>query len=254
MKNKNLIFSTTSEAKLTIIGVGPGDPSLLTLAAVQAIQDSSVVAYPISKEGQISLAANIASRWISDEKIQIPLVFPMVVEVEKLRKAWRYAGDQLAKKVANGHQVVFLCQGDVSLFATSSYLLLDIKSNHPKCPIKVIPGINSFSAAAAIAHLPLAIHQEQLLIMPTPEHEMALETLLKEAFSAGRVLVLLKLGKRWPWVRDVLARMNLLEDALIAQRIGFPDEKIIKSSEMNRDECPYFSLLIIRQSWPALIN
>lgn len=254
MHLKILQFSANTEAKLTLVGVGPGDPSLLTLAAIQAIEKATVVAFPISKEGGDSLAADIASKWILKEKKKIPLVFPMVLEEEPLKKAWRYASDQLAVEVANGEQVVFLSQGDVSLFSTSSYLLFEIKSNYPQCPITIIPGVNSFSAAAAIGCLPLAMQQEQLLILPTPEDPNTLETLIRESEILGRVLVLLKLGKRWHWVRNLLERMNLLEDALFAQRVGLSDQKIIKSIELPGNECPYFSLLIIRQSFPKILS
>ena len=252
MHSNNLKFSPNSNNRLTFVGVGPGDSSLLTLAAIQAIQEATVVAFPVSKEGGTSMALTIASKWISKDQKRIPLFLPMLVQEEALRKAWRIAGNKLAIEVANMEQVVFLCQGDVSLFATSSYLLFDIKENYPKCPIKIVPGINSFSAAAAIAHLPLAMQKEQLLIMPTPDDPKLLEGFIKEAGSYERILVLLKLGKRWSWVRDLLESMNLLENAVFAQRVGFSDEKVTKSIQVPGDECPYFSLLIIRQSWPNL--
>tara|TARA_Y100001968_G_C19450024_1_gene767914 strand:- start:4799 stop:5563 length:765 start_codon:yes stop_codon:yes gene_type:complete len=249
MHSEDLKPSENSEANLTLIGVGPGDPSLLTLAAIQAIQDATVIAFPVSKDGESSLAANIASRWISKEKKKFSLVFPMLLDKEILAKAWRDAGEKLAIEVANGERVVFLCQGDASLFATSSYVLFDIKSNYPECPIRIIPGVNSFSAAAAIAHMPLTMQKEQLLIIPTPEDPDILEDLIDEAENKGRVLVLLKLGKRWLWVRDLLEKKNLLESTVFAQRIGFSDQKIKKSIDIPRTELPYFSLLIIRQCW-----
>ena len=242
-----------SNACLTLVGVGPGDPALLTLAAVKAIQESTVVAYPISKEGEGSLAAKIAAKWITEEKKQLPLIFPMVNEVHPRKEAWRKAGDRLVMAVEDGQRVVFLCQGDVSLFSSSSYLLLEIKLSHPKCPIKLVPGVNSFSAAAAIGHWPLALQQDQLLITPTPENPEILEKLLKESASLRRVVVLLKLGCRWTWVRPLLEKMNLLEASLFAQRVGLADEKVISSSEVPANSRPYFSLLLIRQGWPDVM-
>lgn len=248
-----LQFNSKSNAFLTIVGVGPGDPSLITLGAVQAIKESSIVAFPVSDIGGKSLAANIASAWISEDQKKMPLFFPMISEIEPRKKAWRDAAEKLVREVANQEQVVFLCHGDVSLFASSAYVLFDIKSNYPECPVKIIPGITSYSAAAAVAHLPLALQQEQLLILPTPDDPQDLEDLFREAALLGRIIVLLKLGKRWIWVKDILRKMNLLEDTIFVKRVGFEDQKVIKSSLVSETESTYFSLLIVRQSLPKII-
>ena len=254
MTTVNLQFSTSHKTCLTLVGVGPGDPSLLTLGAVKAIQDSSLVSFPVSKEGEESLAASIASSWISEDKRILPLIFPMVSEIEPRIKAWRNAGEKLALEVANGEQVVFLCQGDVSLFATGSYLFFDIKSHYPKCPIRIIPGINSFSAAAACGHWPLSMQKEQLLVIPTPDNSETLKSILQESASYERIVVLLKLGNRWRWVRPLLEKMNLLENSLFAKRVGFPDQKVSKSNQISEFESTYFSLLIIRQNFPNFLS
>ncbi len=253
MLTSNLKFNSNPEAQLILIGVGPGDPSLLTLAAVEAIKQATVVAFPVPKFGGNSFAADIASPWIEQGKKKIPLIFPMVSELELKKQAWREASEKLAFEVSNGEQVAFLCVGDVSLFATGSYLLLDIKSNYPECPIKIIPGINSFSAAAAAGHCPLGMQQEQLLITPTPEEPETLESLLQEARSLERILVLMKLGKRWSWVRPLLEKMNLLEETLFAKKVGFPDQKIMYSIDVPPGECDYFSLLLVRQNWNKIL-
>tara|TARA_Y100001968_G_scaffold201299_1_gene184844 strand:- start:813 stop:1154 length:342 start_codon:yes stop_codon:yes gene_type:complete len=101
---------------LTIIGVGPGDPSLLTLAAVDAIRESTVVSYPVSIRGGESLAEKIASKWITKDKKKLPLLFPMVDDQNTLKSAWRVAGKTLMKMAYGGEKVVFLSQGDISLF------------------------------------------------------------------------------------------------------------------------------------------
>ncbi|WP_320665006.1 precorrin-2 C(20)-methyltransferase [Prochlorococcus sp. MIT 1223] len=246
-------MSSYTKGQLTIVGLGPGDPSLLTLAAVKAIKEASVVAFPVSATGGESLALKIASDWITTGQKKIPLTFPMVADVELRKIAWSLSSDQLAKEVSKGEQVVFLCQGDSSLFATSSYLLLALKFNYPNCPVNIIPGINSFSAAAAVSQLPLGFQQEQLLIVPIPSKKETLETLLREVVEKRRILVLLKLGQKWIWVRPLLDEMNLLEDSVFAQRIGFDDQKVMKARDVPQSECPYFSLLIIRQTWPDVL-
>ena len=154
---------------LTIAGLGPGDPSLLTLAAVDAIQESTVVSYPVSTRGGDSLAEKIASKWITKDKKKLPLHFPMVDDQNTLKSAWRVAGNELMKMVDKGERVVFLAQGDISLFSTGSYLSKELEKYHPECVVKLIPGVTSFSAAAAKSKLPLAFQEEELLVLPVPD-------------------------------------------------------------------------------------
>tara|TARA_B100000700_G_scaffold11629_1_gene11790 strand:- start:345 stop:1073 length:729 start_codon:yes stop_codon:yes gene_type:complete len=238
---------------LTITGVGPGDPSLLTVAAVNAIRDSTVVSYPVSIRGGESLAEKIASQWISKDKKKLPLHFPMVDDQSMLKKAWRVAGNELMKMVEKGERVVFLSQGDISLFSTGSYLSKVLEKYHPECVVKLIPGVTSFSAAAAISKLPLAFQEEQLLVVPVPNMSDELKVMLSEATRMKRVVVLLKLGKKWKWVKPLLKELDLLESSIFAERVGLSDQRIFMASNLSSESRPYFSLLLIRQGWPSIM-
>ena len=250
---------------LTLVGVGPGDPQLLTVAAVQAIEAAAVVAYPVAREGAAGMAATIAAPWIAAAQRRMPLLFPMVSEAAPRIAAWHAATDALALEVAAGQQVVLLCEGDASLFASCSYVLLAMAERHPACPLGVIPGITSVAAAAAAATgaglpFPLALQGEGLLIRPTPESPAELEALLDWAsgpgatgLSAQTTLALLKLGHRWAWVRPLLASRGLLDQALFAQRVGWPEQLLAPAAAVPASEQPYFSLLLIRQGWPAVL-
>tara|TARA_Y100001968_G_scaffold264094_1_gene252859 strand:- start:338 stop:1066 length:729 start_codon:yes stop_codon:yes gene_type:complete len=238
---------------LTITGVGPGDPSLLTLAAIEAIQDSTVVAYPVPYVGAESLAEKIASKWISEDKKKLPLHFPMVDDQKTLKNAWRVAGNKLMTMVKEGERVVFLAQGDISLFSTGSYLSKELEKYHPDCVVKLIPGITSFAAAAATSKLPLAFQEEQLLVVPVPEVPNDLKVILCESVLMKRVVVLLKLGKKWTWVKPLLKELDLLESTIFVEKVGFPDQQILRASNLSSKSRPYFSLLMIRQSWPSIM-
>ena len=235
---------------LTIAGVGPGDPSLLTLAAVDAIQESTVVSYPVSTRGGDSLADKITSKWITKDKKKLPLHFPMVDDQNTLKSAWRVAGRELMKMVDKGERVVFLAQGDISLFSTGSYLSKELEKYHPECVVKLIPGVTSFSAAAAKSKLPLAFQEEELLVLPVPDSYDELKSILSDAASKKRVVVLLKLGKKWEWVKLLLEELDLIKISIFAERIGFSDQQILRASDLPSGTMPYFSLLLIRQSWP----
>ena len=155
--------------------------------------------------------------------------------------------------MAAGRAVALLCEGEVSLFATSSYVLLSIRRFHPHCPIRLIPGIGAVAAAAAAGAWPLALQQEGLLIRPTPDDGRELELLLEQAAANQWVLALLKLGRRWSWVRPLLERRELLEGALFARRVGWPDQLVGSAAAVPASEAPYFSLLLIRQGWPLVL-
>ena len=240
------------------MGVGPGDPELITVAAQRALAAAAVVAYPVANPGADGMAARIAEPWIAPQQRRLPLLFPMVAEAEPRRTAWHGAADALAAEVAAGHAVVLLCEGDSSLYASCSYVLLALGQRHPGCPVQVIPGITAASAAAAAAASqglawPLALQQEALLIRPTPETPEQLERLLDQAAAGAMVLALLKLGRRWPWVRACLEARGLLQQALFAQRVGWPDQLLAPAARVPAAEQPYFSLLLIRQGWPAVL-
>ena len=240
-------------AGLTVVGVGPGDPDLLTLAAVRAIERAQVVAMPVAGEGIESMAATIASAWIRSDQRQLPLVFPMVEAASPRRDAWHRAAAAIAAEVEQGHAVVLLCEGDASLFATASYVLLALQQCHPRCPVAVVPGITAISAAAAAASWPLALQQDQLLVMPCPDQPEDLGTALDQAAAQTRVLALLKLGRRWRWVRPLLEQQCLLAGALFAERVGWPDQCVQPAESVAVGERPYFSLLLIRQGWPSVL-
>ena len=100
---------------------------------------------------------------------------------------------------------------------------------------------------------PLALQQEGVLIRPCPDRVSDLERLLESAESSSRVLALIKLGQRWPWVRACLERRQLLEASLFAQRVGWPDQVLARAIEIPAESKPYFSLLLIRQTWPEVL-
>jgi len=246
-------LTTARPCGLTVVGVGPGDPELITVAAQRAIAAATVVAYPVASLERVGMAAQIAEPWIVPTQQRLPLLFPMVQEAEPRQQAWQHAAAAVAAAVAAGERVVFLCEGDCSLFASSSYLLLALKAEAPELPVRVIPGITAASATAAAARWPLALQDEQLQVVPLPDQPDQARQLLINARDHGQPIVLLKVGRRWRWLRPLLEELELLECALYGERVGWPDQVVLPAASVPAEERPYFSLVLLRPAWPAVL-
>jgi len=248
----------SAPAGVTLVGVGPGDPELLTVKAVRALAAAAVVAYPVAEPGGEGMAVRIAAPWIRPDQRHLPLHFPMVEAADPRRAAWHAAAQALVAEVAAGSMVALLCEGDTSLYASCSYVLLALAERQPAFALRVIPGITAVAAAAAAASSqgmpwPLALQQEALWIRPTPESPQQLERLLDDAAASDAVLALLKLGRRWRWVQPLLAERGLLASALFARRVGWSDQLLLAADQVPAQAQPYFSLLLVRQSWPEVL-
>ena len=230
---------------LTVVGVGPGDCSLLTIAAVQAIKKAKVIVFPISSDYKKSSAAEIVKEYIKFKK-KIPIIFPMSRQEFDPDEIWFNAVDIIVKSIKNYESVALLCLGDTSLFASSSNILRIIKNKHPEIITKTIPGISSISAAAALSNFNLAIKGETLIIRECPSNKQELVDLININREKKHVLVLMKVGKRWEWVKNLLKKEDIISKSVIALNVGMPDQIVQEVSKFELNKVPYFSLLLIR--------
>ena len=230
---------------LTIVGVGPGDPSLLTIAAVNAIKKAKVIVFPVSDDNKKSFAAEIVKKHTKFKK-SIPIIFPMARKDFDPDEIWSNAAEKIINFIRNGESVVLLCLGDTSLFASSSNILRIIKDNYPEIITKTIPGISSVSAAAALNGFDLVKKGETLIIKECPSSKAELTSLIRESKGNKMVLVLMKVGKRWNLVREILQKEDIIDTSLIALSVGMPDQIIQFASQYKKDFMPYFSLILIR--------
>ena len=234
-------------ASLTIVGVGPGDPSLLTIAALKAIKKAKVVFFPISNEDKKSFSAEIVKKNIKFKK-KIPIVFPMAKNEFDHKRIWRNSAEMIVKFIKNDKSVVLLCLGDPSLFASSSNILRIVDNSYPEIITRSIPGVSSFSAAAAFSNFDLATKGETLIIKECPSTKSELIFLISQRRENKTVLVIMKVGNRWKWVKEVLKKEDIIKKSVIALNVGMSDQIIQNVSNFYDDVAPYFSLLLIRIS------
>ena len=225
------------------IGIGPGDPELITLKALKRLQAAAVVAFPAGINGRPGVAEQIVQPWLSPQQTKLPLSFPYVLEPETLETAWQQAADTVWSHLQNS-DVVFACEGDISFYGTFTYLAQALKQQHPTVKIDATAGVSSPMAAAAALGIPLACQAERLAILPALYNPRELEDALKWA----DVIVLMKVSRTYKQVWHILAQHNLLEQSYVVERATGPNQKRYLGLQNHPNlSLPYFSLLIVHR-------
>jgi len=228
------------KGKLYAVGVGPGDPELLTLKAIRVLKEADVVAVPKGREEGESMALGIIKKKIRlrGKKI-IDLHFPMVKDLS--REDLREQAETILSHLNKGQTVAFVTLGDPAIYSTFFHLYETLSGLDENIKAEIIPGVSSINAASARAGISLALAREKVAILPAI-YRKDLKTLLKEFDT----VVLMKAGSVLAELKEALKDMGLLENSILVSKAGFPDELIKPLSELN-DEAPgYFSTLIIR--------
>ena len=240
---KKLFCSQKKKGSLTIIAVGPGDPSLLTIEATKALKKSKIIFYPISGEDKGSNSVQIVNKFIKKKK-QIPLIFPMGRKEYDSALIWKSGAKKIVDYINRNLPVALLCLGDTSIYASSFYIKKEIKKNYPQIKITTLPGISSLSFAAALADFQLIKKGENLNILECPDDKTQFLNLINK--QSKTVLAIMKVGKRWEWVKFALEEKKILRKAILAVNLGMENQYIGDASEYLSKELPYFSLLLLR--------
>lgn len=239
---------------LTAVGVGPGDPELLTLKGLRAIQQAELIFVPRSQDGEQSLALRIARQWIDpDRQRVVELLLPMTRNADRLIPAWQAAARQIAETMrsATGNETVngvYLLLGDPLLYGTFTYIWAALAESFPEIGVEIVPGVTSFAASAARGRFVLSTTADRVAILPA-SYETD-ESRLRHLLADFDTVILMKVGRVLPQILEALEEMGLLESSLYAERVGMPEEQIAVGSELQalkNQRRPYLSLLIVRR-------
>ncbi|MHA6531522.1 precorrin-2 C(20)-methyltransferase [Paenibacillus sp. BAC0078] len=225
------------------VGVGPGDPELITLKACRLLQECPVIAYPAAKKGGKSYAQEIVDMHVNaDEKIMLGLVFPMTRDPEQLASGWNRTAELCWNELEMGRDVAFVTEGDPNLYSTFIHLARLMQELHPGVPIVSIPGISSVLGAAAALEQPLADGDQRVGIIPATEDRGA----LKEALLQHDTVVFLKVAKVLELVLDVLDELGLGGKASVVTKVTSPYETVWRDARKLRGkELEYLSLMVV---------
>ncbi|MFC5957947.1 precorrin-2 C(20)-methyltransferase [Streptomyces pratens] len=231
--------------KLYGVGLGPGDPSLMTLRAVEAIAGADVIAYHSARHGR-SIARSIAAKHIRADHVEEPLVYPVTTETTDHPGGYQGAMDdfyaeasaRLAAHLDAGRTVAVLAEGDPLFYGSYMHMHKRLADRYDT---EVIPGVTSVSAAAARLGTPLAEGEEVLTILPgtLPEEE------LTARLAATDAAVVMKLGRTFPKVRRAMERAGRLGAARYVERATMAGERLAGLADVEADSVPYFSVAVL---------
>lgn len=237
-------MTTPQYGRLIGASLGPGAPELITRRAWAVLNGDARWLYPVKKAEESSYALSIVTRG----GLEVPadaeeLVFPMTRDAEILTKAWARAAARTVELLAEGRDLVFLVEGDASTFATFGHLARVVRELVPEVEVETIPGVSSFAAAAATTGTTLAEEDETLAVIPAAYGVEVIDHLLDEFDT----LVLLKVKPLVDEVLELLERRELLTTSCFIEKVGSPDERIVRDvASLKGEKVNYLSLMLVQ--------
>lgn len=223
--------------KLYGLGLGPGDPELITLKAHRILQQVPVIAWPAPDTGP-SFARAIAAPHLPGGQVEIAIVMPMRIERFPAKEVYDKASEEIAAHLDAGRDVAVLCEGDPFFYGSFMYLFERLAGQYPT---EVVPGVSSMMAAASVAGRPLAARNDVLTIVPGP----LCDEELTNRINAADALAIIKIGRHFKRLRALIDDLNLLPHAIYAERVSLGAQRLMPLADVPDDTAPYFSMILI---------
>ena len=225
------------------LGVGPGDPELITLKAERLLRRVPVIAYPATETGE-SLAREIAAPHIGDGVVEVPIRIPIYAPSFPDGALYDEAARTIEALLGDGRDVAVLCEGDPFFYGSFMYLFARLSERHP---VEVVPGVSSLTACAAALGTPLAARNDVLSVLPATLPADVLRARLEAADAAA----LIKVGRHLDKVRGILAELGLLDRARYIERATMANQQAKPLAEVSADDAPYFSMILVHRRGEA---
>lgn len=232
-------------ARLYAVGVGPGDPELLTLRAVRILRDADVVVAPTGRAEAASYALGIVAGHLDrSRQLILERVFPMTRDEDELQPLWEATAEEVADHVRAGRTVAFVTIGDPLLYSTFLHLLRVLRAAYPEIVVEIVPGITSVGAAAAAAGVPLAMAAECLAVLPATGEDVR----LRQALADFDCVVLMKVSRVFDRIYALLVELGLERHAVFVRRVGSCEEELVTDlATLVGRPLDYLSLVIVRK-------
>jgi precorrin-2/cobalt-factor-2 C20-methyltransferase len=227
------------------IGIGPGDPELMTLKAHRLISAARVVAYPAPDDGD-SFARSIAATTIPDTAEEIPMVVPMRADRFPAQQVYAEAAEKIATHLDTGTDVAVLCEGDPFFYGSFMYLFTRLAE---RFPVEIVPGVSSLTACAAALKRPLTARNDVLTVLPGPLPDIE----LRQRIEAAQAIAIMKVGRHLPRIRALLDDMDLISNAGYIERASLSNQHVSSLAEAP-EKAPYFSMILIYKGNDPWLN
>ena len=218
------------------VGLGPGDPELVTLKAARLIESASVIAYPTLAGGD-SFARAIAADLISADAQEIRMDVPMTTDRAPAQAAYDKGAAEIAAVLDQGQDVVCLCEGDPFFYGSFMYIHSRLAG---KYTVEVVPGVTSVTACAAVSGRPLVARNERLTVLPGPMDEAT----LRERIAGAESVAIMKVGRHLPKIRGVIENLGLTAQASYIERATLKEQVVLPLSKAP-EKAPYFSMILL---------
>lgn len=227
------------------VGLGPGDPELLTVKAVRALERAPVISY-FAKKGHRGVARGIADRWIPAGAEEMPLHYPVTTEipsdhpayVAQLASLYTEVAELLSARLTGGRDVALLCEGDPLFYGSFMHLYVRLRD---RFPCAIVPGVTGMSGCWAAAGEPMTWGDDVLTVVPGTLEAAA----LRERLAGADAAVVMKLGRNLPKVRVALAATGLLDRAIYVERGTMAAELVMPLRDKPDDVAPYFAMVLV---------
>ena len=219
------------------VGLGPGDPELMTRKAVRLIREAKIIAYPEPSNGS-SFARSIAEEFLPEEVLEIPISIPMLEDTYPAKQIYEEAARTISKHLQTGTDVIVLCQGDPFFYGSFMYLFTHFVDS--KFSVEIVPGVSSLNSCASVAQNPLCARMEPLRILPAPMPE---DQLVQELERIGGA-VIVKVGRHMSKIRRVLKNIGIESEAVYISHATLPQQTVLKLEDAP-EQAPYFSVILV---------
>jgi precorrin-2/cobalt-factor-2 C20-methyltransferase len=236
--------SSENTGRLYGIGVGPGDPELLTIKAQRLLQRVATICFTQLDDGRESYALSVVRGFLEWVKPEFLTIIVPSDDTPVSEQTWQDAASQIGERLRQGKDVAFITEGDPMLYSEFSHLLESVRNAYPDLTIEVIPGVSSVMAAAASAGMPLATHGQRLAILPTV---YGIDD-LREAITNYDTIILMEVNRTLLEALSNLENLGLAGKAIYVRQATTQREKVVQEIHQLTDEdLDYFSLLIIKR-------
>ncbi|MGF1612025.1 MAG: precorrin-2 C(20)-methyltransferase [Kiloniellales bacterium] len=225
------------------LGVGPGDPELITVKALRLLQAAPVIAYPAPETGE-SLARAIVAPHLNGAALEVPIRMPMLQARFPAQEVYDWAVGELGAHLEAGRDVAVLCEGDPFFYGSFMYLFARMAERYR---VEVVPGVSSLTACAAALGAPLASRNDVLTVIPAPLPEAELKARLAGVEAAA----IIKVGRHFAKLRRLLEELGLAEQARYIEHATMASQRILPLDAVEPEGVPYFSMILVHKRGAA---